>query len=61
MASYFLNSVAQNEVVFNTRLFLAFIGLTDYNKFTDMKKNFDRVVQPAKLQSIPTKTGTVEL
>lgn len=38
MCHYFLNALAHFELFFNTKLFVGFVSLTDYNKFTDLKK-----------------------
>lgn len=59
MAGYFLTSAAQNELLYNSKLFMAFLTWTDYNKFTEFRNNVERLPGPKSINHIPTKDGLV--
>lgn len=38
LCHYYLSSLAQHRIIFNTKIFVAFVSWPDYNKFSEMKK-----------------------
>jgi hypothetical protein len=57
-----MNSLAQNPIIFNTKIFVAFVSWPDNNKFNDMKKEYDKIAGPKTLEQMPSADGVeVEL
>jgi hypothetical protein len=61
LASYFLNSLAQIEIIANSKLFQAFVTWLEYSRFSEFKSIMSKQPTVSTVRQVPSLTSNVPI